>query len=99
MRQKKFEQVDEYLKSLYELAIQFGRFNKPILVSMAGPVYNSAASILSQVPFTLAQESSVWKQQEINFGYVPDCGSSYYLSRLPGTHTPRIPVARLRTRA
>lgn len=45
---------------------------------------NSAATIFSNLPFVLADKKSIWFLNETGLGYIPDSGSSYFLSRLSG---------------
>ena len=44
---------------------------------------NAAASIFTQRPHVLSTPKSSWALNETSFGYITDCGASYYLSRLP----------------
>lgn len=45
---------------------------------------NSAATIFSSLPFVLTGKKAIWYLNETGLGYIPDSGSSYYLSRFPG---------------
>lgn len=60
------------------------KFNKPLFTDISGELKNSAASIFCQSPLAVASENSELSFNSAGFGYIPDCGSSYYLSRMPG---------------
>lgn len=60
-----------------------GSYNKPLISEVSGEIRGGAASIWSQLPFTVADHPN-WKLHETSLGYIPDCGASYYLPRIPG---------------
>lgn len=57
---------------------------QPLLININGPISGSAASIFTRIPFAMGNKSTTWKLNETSFGYIPDAGASYYLSRLNG---------------
>jgi 3-hydroxyisobutyryl-CoA hydrolase len=60
-----------------------GKYNKPLLINLNGSVLNSGASIFTRVPLCMGSPHTKFKLNETELGYIPDAGSSYYLSRLP----------------
>jgi len=68
---------------LNELSVLFGKYNKPLFININGEAQNSAASMVGLAPFTLTSDKSSWRINQINYGYTPDCGASYVLSRMP----------------
>lgn len=81
--QGNIEANSEYLRSLFELAHNLSKYNKPLLMNINGPAYNSAAALFSSVPFTLPSSKTQLKFNDIDFGMTPLMGTSYQLSRLP----------------
>lgn len=72
------------MTDLYSLQTLTAKTNKPILGIAHGHSYNSGASFLSAtgVPYSTPDSSIAFN--DVQFGFVPHGGSSYYLSRLPG---------------
>lgn len=61
IKQKNYSETQNYLKGLYDLAITFGKISKPLIANITGPVYNSAASIVSTLPLSIVSKKSKWK--------------------------------------
>jgi enoyl-CoA hydratase/carnithine racemase len=54
------------------------------VVAAPGVALNSGAALLSACSFPLATESLKFGFNEVNYGFVPHSGASYYMSRMPG---------------
>ena len=61
MKNRNFTETQNYLRNLYDLAITFGKISKPLIANITGPVYNSAASIVSNLPLSIVSKKSKWK--------------------------------------
>ena len=84
LKHQKLEEVAQYLRSVYDLAILFARYNKPLVSCLDGELSNGSAALFTSIPFAFSTKSTTWKLNETSLGYFPDCGSSYHLSRLQG---------------
>lgn len=82
-KNEKFEVNEEYVRSLFELAYNLSKYNKPLLMNINGPAHNSAAALFSNVPFNLPSPKTSLVFNDVDFGMTPLMGSSYTLSRLP----------------
>ena len=61
----------------------FASYNKPTLGYLRGEVSGSAASMISTLPFIIADVNARWWVNDVFYGYIPHGGASYTLSRLP----------------
>lgn len=61
IKNNNYTEAQNYLRNLYDLAITFGKINKPLIANITGPVYNSAASIVSNLPLSIVSKKSRWK--------------------------------------
>ena len=55
-----------------------------MVICLDGELCGAGASIFTSVPFALSTKRTSWKMNEIDFGYIPDSGASFHLSRLKG---------------
>ncbi|EGR29154.1 hypothetical protein IMG5_162090 [Ichthyophthirius multifiliis] len=76
------EKSFQYLRNIYDLAVYIGKYNKPLLVNINGPITGSAASIFTRIPLAMGSKHTKFSLNETHLGYIPDAGASYYLSRL-----------------
>lgn len=53
LKEGKVDQADTYLRQIYDVAVDIGTFNKPLIANIGGPICNSAAAALSQVSYLL----------------------------------------------
>ena len=78
------DKLTQYLGSIFELQASFAKCNKPIMTVAPGHSFNSGASLVAASGFPAMVHNSVMGFNEVQFGFVPHAGSSYYTSRLPG---------------
>lgn len=60
-------------------------FQKPILVYMDGVVMGGGVGLSTGCSHRIVTERTKWAMPEMNIGFFPDVGSSYFLTRAPGT--------------
>lgn len=77
------DKLVDYLHSIFDLQASFGKMNKPILCVAPGNSYNSGAGLFSACGLPTIMNSTNMAFNEVQFGFVPHAGSTYYLSRLP----------------
>ncbi|WP_020008102.1 enoyl-CoA hydratase/isomerase family protein [Salinicoccus albus] len=68
----------------YMMDAMFWHFPKPVLVYMDGVVMGGGAGISVGASHRIVTEKTKWAMPELNIGFFPDVGSSYFLNRLPG---------------
>ena len=81
---EKFDEVTKYLEDLYSLQTMTAKMNKPIMAIGNGHCYNSGAAWLQSTGCPISTLNSRVAFNDVQFGFVPHGGSTYYLSRLPG---------------
>jgi enoyl-CoA hydratase/carnithine racemase len=75
--------LDLFLKGYYTDFI-IHHYPKPVLVWMDGIVMGGGAGIGAASSHRIVTERTKWAMPELNIGFIPDVGSSYFLNRLPG---------------
>jgi len=73
-----------FLRDEYRLNGSIGAFSKPYVALTHGVVMGGGAGVSLHGPYRLADEDLVFAMPETGIGFVPDIGSSYFLSRCPG---------------
>lgn len=68
----------------YRLDYIVYRYPVPVLVWMDGVVMGGGAGIGSAASHRIVTERTKWAMPELNIGFFPDVGSSYFLNRMPG---------------
>lgn len=74
---------DLYLDKLHRLSIMLARFNKPIFAKVNGSVRGIAAYVLTMFSTPIATEKSTLRLDETSRGFIPICGGTHRLNRLP----------------
>ncbi|KAH6831202.1 ATP-dependent caseinolytic protease/crotonase family protein, partial [Perilla frutescens var. hirtella] len=80
----KAEECKEFLQSLYKFVYVLGTYLKPHVAIMNGVVMGGGAGISLPGMFRVVTDRTVFSSSEVQIGFHPDAGASYYLSRLPG---------------
>ncbi|XP_051119663.1 3-hydroxyisobutyryl-CoA hydrolase-like protein 2, mitochondrial [Andrographis paniculata] len=80
----KIEECKEFFQSLYNFAYVLGTYLKPNVAIMDGIVMGGGAGISLPGMFRVVTDRTVFSYPEVQIGFHPDVGASYYLSRLPG---------------
>jgi enoyl-CoA hydratase len=73
-----------FLAAEYHLNARIGAFGKPYVALMHGFVMGGGAGVSLHGSLRLADPAMVFAMPETGIGFVPDIGSSHFLSRCPG---------------
>ncbi|KAL6578547.1 hypothetical protein OROMI_008763 [Orobanche minor] len=84
LNEGKVEQCQEFFQSLHKFVYVMGTYLKPHVAIMDGIVMGSGAGISLPGMFRVVTDRTVFSAPEVQIGFHPDAGASYYLSRLPG---------------
>jgi enoyl-CoA hydratase len=68
----------------YRMNALIGAYPKPYVALLHGIVMGGGAGVSVHGRYRLADDSLVFAMPETGIGFLPDIGSSYFLSRLPG---------------
>ncbi|XP_073136047.1 small ribosomal subunit protein mS47 [Henckelia pumila] len=84
LNEGKTEECKTYFENLYKFVYVLGTYLKPHVAIMNGIVMGGGAGISLPGMFRVVTEKTVFAFPEVQIGFHPDAGASYYLSRLPG---------------
>eukprot|EP01090_Pellita_catalonica_P022116 TRINITY_DN8473_c0_g1_i1.p1 TRINITY_DN8473_c0_g1~~TRINITY_DN8473_c0_g1_i1.p1 ORF type:complete len:677 (-),score=106.08 TRINITY_DN8473_c0_g1_i1:72-2012(-) len=74
----------EFLQKAYQLMLNINNLDTPYVPIMHGLTIGAGAALaMNSQTFSIATEESVFATPGPRFGYVPDCGLSYHLTRMP----------------
>jgi len=80
------EYADEFFTKEYQLDYEIHQYPKPIIVYMNGIVMGGGVGLAVGASHRIVTEKTKWAMPEMNIGFFPDVGGSYFLNQLPG-HT------------
>lgn len=75
--------VENYFRRLYSLVYDIGKLETPFIPMVGGRVYGSGISISGLSTFGLGNCNASARFPETSFGFIPNGGTSYLLSRMP----------------
>ncbi|KAL0372071.1 UNVERIFIED_CONTAM: 3-hydroxyisobutyryl-CoA hydrolase-like protein 2, mitochondrial [Sesamum calycinum] len=84
LNEGKIEESKAFFQSLYKFVYVLGTYLKPHVAIMDGIVMGGGAGISLPGMFRVVTDRTVFSSPEVQIGFHPDAGASYYLSRLPG---------------
>ncbi|KAG8381906.1 hypothetical protein BUALT_Bualt05G0021500 [Buddleja alternifolia] len=84
LNEGKTEECKAFFESLYKFVYVLGTYLKPHVAIMDGIVMGGGAGISLPGMFRVVTDKTVFSTPEVQIGFHPDAGASYYLSRLPG---------------
>ncbi|MGH6828785.1 MAG: enoyl-CoA hydratase/isomerase family protein [Rhizomicrobium sp.] len=82
--EQKTDEAAQFLKDEYRLNAAIGAFGKPFVALTHGVVMGGGAGVSVHGGFRAASGDLLFAMPETGIGFVPDIGSSYFLSRCPG---------------
>ena len=74
--------VYQFFKEQYNLCIQTYNFQKPLMALMNGTVSSSGAGLALHCGMRLSTATTLFAMPETGFGFIPDCGQTFQLSKL-----------------
>jgi enoyl-CoA hydratase/carnithine racemase len=78
------ELARNYLSAEYDMDHLIHTFPKPSIVMMDGFVMGGGVGISIGCSHRLVTQNTKWAMPEMNIGFFPDVGASYFLNRMPG---------------
>ncbi|MHA6260402.1 enoyl-CoA hydratase/isomerase family protein [Sporosarcina sp. CAU 1771] len=80
--------VEAYAKDFfdleYELDYEIHEYKKPIVAYMNGIIMGGGVGLAIGATHRIVTEKTKWAMPEMNIGFFPDVGGSYFLNHLPG---------------
>ncbi|MBS4191679.1 enoyl-CoA hydratase/isomerase family protein [Bacillus sp. FJAT-49705] len=74
----------EYFSTEYKMDLLVHEYPKPILAFMEGVVMGGGVGLSIGAKFRIMTERTKWAMPEMNIGFFPDVGASYFLNQMPG---------------
>ncbi|KAL1210401.1 Small ribosomal subunit protein mS47 [Cardamine amara subsp. amara] len=84
VKEGNIEECKHYFDNLYKFVYLQGTYLKPNIAIMDGVTMGCGGGISIPGMFRVATDKTVLAHPEVQIGFHPDAGASYYLSRLPG---------------
>ena len=79
-----YDAIVEYMQQIVNLQTYFAKLNKPLVVVAPGVALNSGAALLAATSMPYAVDTLKFAFNEVNYGFVPHSGATFYMSRMPG---------------
>jgi enoyl-CoA hydratase/carnithine racemase len=76
--------ANEFFSTEYKMDFQIHEYPKPVLVYMNGIVMGGGVGISIGADIRIVSEKTKWAMPEMNIGFFPDVGASYFLNQFPG---------------
>ncbi|ARD47781.1 enoyl-CoA hydratase/isomerase family protein [Sporosarcina sp. P33] len=76
--------ANEFFSKEYRLDAMIHQYPKPIMVYMNGIVMGGGVGLSIGATHRIVTEKTKWAMPEMNIGFFPDVGASYFLNQLPG---------------
>lgn len=73
----------DFFLTEYRMNILIFNYPKPIVVYMKGLVMGGGVGLSIGASHRIVNENTKWAMPEMNIGFYPDVGGSYFLSRMP----------------
>lgn len=73
-----------FFSTEYEMDLSIHHYPKPILVYMNGIVMGGGVGISIGCKYRIVTEKTKWSMPEMNIGFFPDVGASYFFNQMPG---------------
>ena len=73
-----------FFSTEYRMDDEIHRYPKPVLVYMDGVVMGGGVGISIGASHRIVTETTKWAMPEMNIGFFPDVGASWFLNQMPG---------------
>lgn len=74
-----------YFQCEYRMDYLIHHYPKPIVAIMDGYVMGGGVGISNGATYRIVTERTKWAMPEMNIGFFPDVGASYFLNQMPGS--------------
>ncbi|MFE4895062.1 enoyl-CoA hydratase/isomerase family protein [Peribacillus butanolivorans] len=78
------EHARRFFTTEYRMDLMIHQYPKPILVYMNGIVMGGGVGLSVGASERIVTEKTKWAMPEMNIGFFPDVGASYFLNKMPG---------------
>jgi enoyl-CoA hydratase/carnithine racemase len=78
------EYAQRFFTTEYRMDLMIHQYPKPILVYMDGIVMGGGVGLSVGASERIVTEKTKWAMPEMNIGFFPDVGASYFLNQMPG---------------
>lgn len=82
-KERAAEIAKEFFPSEYNLDLRIINYPKPIIVFLDGIVMGGGVGISYGAKYRLVTEATKWAMPEVNIGFFPDVGGSFFLNQIP----------------
>ncbi|WP_158232482.1 enoyl-CoA hydratase/isomerase family protein [Sporosarcina sp. P13] len=76
--------AEEFFSTEYRLDAMIHQYTKPIVAYMNGIVMGGGVGLSIGATHRIVTEKTKWAMPEMNIGFFPDVGASYFLNKMPG---------------
>ncbi|WP_186668449.1 enoyl-CoA hydratase/isomerase family protein [Sporosarcina sp. BP05] len=80
--------AEKFFSAEYQLDALIHQYSKPVVAYLNGIVMGGGVGLSIGATHRIVTEKTKWAMPEMNIGFFPDVGASYFLNQLPG-HTGR----------
>ncbi len=74
----------DFFSKEYDLDYKIHTYPKPVVAYMNGIVMGGGVGLSIGATYRIVTEKTKWAMPEMNIGFFPDVGASYFLNKLPG---------------
>lgn len=78
------EHARRFFTTEYRMDLMIHDYPKPIMVYMDGIVMGGGVGLSAGASERIVTEKTKWAMPEMNIGFFPDVGASYFLNQMPG---------------
>ncbi|MFV8828938.1 enoyl-CoA hydratase/isomerase family protein [Alkalihalobacterium sp. APHAB7] len=73
-----------FFSTEYQMDLLIHQYPKPVVVNMDGIVMGGGVGLSVGATYRIVTEKTKWAMPEMNIGFFPDVGGSYFLNQMPG---------------
>ncbi|MDE5413702.1 enoyl-CoA hydratase/isomerase family protein [Alkalihalobacterium chitinilyticum] len=74
----------DFFSTEYQMDLLIHQYPKPVVVNMDGIVMGGGVGLSVGATHRIVTEKTKWAMPEMNIGFFPDVGASYFLNQMPG---------------
>lgn len=76
--------AEQFFSTEYPMDYEIHHYPKPVVVYMNGIVMGGGVGLSIGASHRIVTETTKWAMPEMNIGFFPDVGASYFLNQMPG---------------
>lgn len=82
-KERAIEVAKEFFPSEYKMDLRIINFSKPIIAFLNGIVMGGGVGISYGASHKIVTENTKWAMPEVNIGFFPDVGGTFFLNKIP----------------